>query len=256
MQMQTIAILADIHGNLEALDAVLEDIRENPCEQILCAGDLVGYGPRPNEVISRVREAGIQTVMGNYDEAVGFLLPACGCHIDNPRQKELSLHSLKWSTQRTTLENREWLRQLPESLLIEIGGKTIQLIHATEDSIVEYLYASDEARIREILKRSDCDIYAYGHTHYPYSMKIDNKWIINPGSVGRPKDLDPRAAYLRLTVAGDDVQTEIRRIAYDVEKTAREIAEGGLDLAFAAFLRNGGDPNAESATTVCDLLKR
>ena len=254
--MYSIALLADIHGNLEALDAVLADIKENPCYQILCAGDLVGYGPRPNEVIARIREEGILTVMGNYDEAVGFLLPACGCHIDNPRQKELSLHSLKWSTEHTTTENREWLRELPESLQIEVGGKTIQLIHATEDSIVEYLYQSDEARIREILERSDCDIYVYGHTHYPYSMALDNKWIINPGSVGRPKDLDPRAAYVRLTIDDGVVQTEIRRISYDVEKVAGEIADGGLDLAFAEFLRSGGDPDASGAPMVCDLIKR
>jgi len=254
--MHAIAILADIHGNLEALDAVLADIRKTPCEQILCAGDLVGYGPRPNEVIERIREAGIQTVMGNYDEAVGFHLPACGCHIDNPRQKELSLHSLKWSTEHTTTENREWLRQLPESLQIEVGGKMIQLIHATEDSIVEYLYQSDEARISEILACCDCDIYAYGHTHYPYTMTLDNKWIINPGSVGRPKDLDPRAAYVRLIVDGDAVHAEIRRVAYDVEKVAGEIISGGLDPAFAEFLRNGGDPNASSAPMVCDLMKR
>ena len=255
--MQTIAILADIHGNLEALDAVLAEIKGYQFDQILCAGDLVGYGPRPNEVIARIRETGIQTVMGNYDEAVGFLLPACGCHIDNPRQKELSLHSLKWSTEHTTTErNREWLRQLPESLQIEVGGKTIQLIHATEDSIVEYLYQSDEARIREILEQSDCDIYAYGHTHYPYSMALNNKWIINPGSVGRPKDLDPRATYVRLTIDGDEVHAEIRRVSYDVEKVAREIVDGGLDQAFAEFLRNGGDPNASGAPMVCDLMKR
>ncbi len=254
--MQTIAILADIHGNLEALDAVLANIRENSCDQILCAGDLVGYGPRRNEVIARVRDAGIQTVMGNYDEAVGFLFPACGCHIDNPRQKELSLHSLKWSTEHTTTENREWLRQLPESLQIEVGTKTIQLIHATEDSIVEYLYQSDEARIREILACCDCDIYAYGHTHYPYAMAIDSKWIINPGSVGRPKDLDPRAAYVRLSVDGEEVQIEIRRVAYDVEKVARDIVSSGLDPEFAEFLRNGGDPNASNMPMVCDLMKR
>ena len=254
--MQTIALLADIHGNLEALDAVLADIRENPCDQILCAGDLVGYGPRPNEVIARIRETGIQTVMGNYDEAVGFLLPACGCHIDNPRQKELSLHSLQWSTEHTTTDNRDWLRQLPESLRIESDGKTIQLIHATEDSIVEYLYQSDEARIQEILEKSDCDIYVYGHTHYPYSLQVGEKWIINPGSVGRPKDLDPRASYVRLVVDGDNVRTEIRRVSYDVDKVVHQISEGGLDADFANFLRSGGDPNASGAPTVCDLMKR
>lgn len=254
--MHSIAILADIHGNIEALDAVLQDIRENPCDQILCAGDLVGYGPRPNEVIARVRESGIQTVMGNYDEAVGFLLPACGCHIDNPRQKELSLHSLKWSTEHTTTENREWLRQLPESLQIEVEGKTIQLIHATEDSIVEYLYQSDETRIREILACCDCDIYAYGHTHYPYALAIDHKWIINPGSVGRPKDLDPRAAYVRLSIDDGEVLTQICRVPYDVDKVAGDIESSGLDAAFAEFLRNGGDPNASGAPMVCDLMRR
>jgi predicted phosphodiesterase len=186
---------------------------------------------------------------------LAFVMPACGCHIDNSRQKELSLHSLQWSTEHTTAENREWLRQLPESLQLELDGKTILLIHATEDSIVEYLYQSDEARIQEILEKSDCDFYVYGHTHYPYSLLVGGKWIINPGSVGRPKDLDPRAAYVRLVVDGDNVQAEIRRVAYDVVKVVRQIAEGGLDADFAEFLRNGGDPNASGAPTVCDLKK-
>lgn len=254
--MKSIAILADIHGNLEALDAVLSDIRDNPCDQIICAGDLVGYGPRPNEVIERVREQGIDSVMGNYDEAVGFLLPACGCHIDNPRQKELSLHSLKWSIEHTTAENREWLRELPESLCFEFDGRTVLLMHASVDSIVEYIYQSDEGRVREILESCDCDIYVYGHTHYAYSMAVGDKWIINPGSVGRPKDLDPRASYIRLTIDAGAVTTQIRRVTYDVEKVAGEIADGGLDLAFAAFLRQGGDPNAKGAPLVCDLIKR
>ena len=254
--MVTIALMADIHGNLEALDAVLGDILENPCAQIFCAGDLVGYGPRPNEVIERVRDAGIQTVMGNYDEAVGFLLPACGCHIDNPQQKALSLHSLKWSIEHTSAENRAWLRELPESICLEADGKTVQLMHASDDSIVEYIYQSDEGRIREILERSDCDIYVYGHTHYPYSLQVGGKWIINPGSVGRPKDLDPRASYIRLTIDKGAVSAQIRRVAYDVEKVAGEITKSGLDAAFAAFLRQGGDPDAKGAPMVCDLMKR
>lgn len=243
--MSSIAILSDIHGNIEALDAVLGDLKSHSYDITLCTGDLVGYGPRPNEVINRIREIKISTVMGNYDEAVGFTLPACGCHIDNPRQKELSRHSLKWSIEHTTPANREYLRSLPESISMATGGKTILLIHASDDSISEYIYQSDDERIRQILMQTNEHIYIYGHTHFPFIKRVGTKWIVNAGSVGRPKDGDNRACYVRMKIEDGKVHAEIRRISYDVEKVVQDVENSGLDPAFGEFLRNGGDRHME-----------
>lgn len=255
--MSSIAILSDIHGNIEALDAVLSDLRHQPCDLILCAGDLVGYGPHPNEVIERIKALNIQTVMGNYDEAIGFKLPACGCHIDNPRQKELSRHSLKWSIDHTLPANREFLRSLPESLSLQIAGKSVFLLHASADSISEYIYQVDTDRLEQILQETEEDIYIYGHTHYPFIMPLGTKWVVNAGSVGRPKDGDTRACYMRLQIGNDQIQGEICRVAYDVEKVISDIERSGLDPAFGEFLRNGGEMSKDGYSAfscpICDF---
>lgn len=239
--MIKIAIISDIHSNITALDAVLFDIENYGCKNILCCGDLVGYGPSPNEVIERIRELGIPTVMGNYDEAVGFLLPACGCHINNPKQKELSNNSLNWSIANTTQENRAFLRNLPESMECIYGSKSLLLNHATFESISEYVYEKDEERIAGILSEINHDIYIYGHTHYPFIKAIRNKMIINAGSVGRPKNLDNRATYILLEIEDLSIHGTIRKVLYDIEKVASAIEQSGLDSYFADFIRNGGD---------------
>lgn len=239
--MTKIAIISDIHSNITALDTVISDIGNYGCKNILCCGDLIGYGPSPNEVIERIRELDIPTVMGNYDEAVGFLLPACGCHINNPKQKELSNKSLKWSIANTTQENRGFLRNLPESLEFIYESKRLLLNHATFESISEYVYEKDEERIAGILSEIDHDIYIFGHTHYPFIKAIGNKMIVNAGSVGRPKNLDNRATYILLEIEDLSVHGTIKKVSYDIEKVAGVIEQSGLGSYFADFLRNGGD---------------
>ncbi|WP_069999720.1 metallophosphoesterase family protein [Cellulosilyticum sp. I15G10I2] len=240
--MKRIAIISDIHGNIEALNAVLKHIKDQKCDQIFCTGDLVGYGPRPNEVIETIRSLRIPTIMGNYDEAVGFLLPACGCYNSDANAKKYAANSLKWSITHTTQKNREFLRGLPEQLEIEVGDKKMLLIHATSDSISEYVYENDTERLMDLLDYVSQDIYVYGHTHFPYSVTLPgrNKTIINAGSVGRPKNGDARATYIVLGVEDGSVSGVIHKVSYDVAKVIKEIEESGLDNYFAEFLKNGG----------------
>jgi putative phosphoesterase len=238
--MTSIALISDIHANALALDAVLADIRARGCNCILCLGDLVGYGPRPGEVIARIRAENIETVMGNYDEAVGFTLPACGCHIDNPRQKALSRHSLQWAIAHTTPQERAFLRSLPETLAIEVEGISFCLTHATPDSNTEYLYPADAARMAEIIALITQDAYVYGHTHLPFHAVLGGKHILNAGSVGRPKDFDTRAGYMLAQVHGQRLCAEVVRVPYDVAQVVQEMAAQGIDEAFGRFLLDGG----------------
>lgn len=247
--MTNIAVLSDIHGNMEALKAVMIDLEKRQCDMILCAGDLVGYGPRPNEVIELIREFNIITVMGNYDEAVGFKLPACGCHIDNPIQKNLTQNSLKWTIAHTEDHNREFLRSLPENLSIDAEGKKIYITHASPDSITEYIYVSDEERILQLLNDIDETIYVYGHTHVPFKQKYKDKLVINAGSVGRPKLGDIRANYTLLQISEHIIDVIFPKVEYDVEKVAAEILASDLDPSFADFLLHGGD----ILSTKCDI---
>jgi len=238
--MPNVACISDIHGNLLALKAVLADIRSIGGDLILCAGDLVGYGPFPNEVIDEIKSQNIQTVIGNYDEAVGFKLPVCGCHIDDPVQKRYSDHALKWAIDHTSAQSREYLRSLPEQLSLDVSGKKLLIVHASADSLNEYIYATDEERIADLLVGIEEDFYVYGHTHFPYIKKRADKLIVNAGSVGRPKQGDTRASYALLEINPKSVHACIRKVAYDVEQTANDIIAKGLDPYFAEFLLNGG----------------
>ncbi|MBB6215054.1 putative phosphoesterase [Anaerosolibacter carboniphilus] len=237
-----IAFISDIHGNIKALEAVLQDLDEKgiSSENIYCLGDLVGYGPRPNETIEFIKKYNIQSILGNYDEAVGFYLPTCGCNIESENDRMRSKNSLEWTAQHTTDENKEFLRNLEEQISLEIEGYTVLLTHASPYSINDYVYESDTEKQEEIAEELDEDIVIFGHTHYPYYKKIENKIFINAGSVGRPKDGDNRACYCILEL-GEDISVEFIRIPYDIEKVAKEIEGSALLDVFAEVLRTGRD---------------
>lgn len=236
------AFISDVHGNIEALKAVLSDITDKNIDfqDVYCLGDLVGYGPRPNEVIELIRKYSIQTILGNYDEAVGFYLPSCGCHIDSKTSQERSKNSLEWSANHTTEENKQFLRELEEQLIVEEEGLKILLTHGSPYAINDYVFEMDIEKQKEIAAEQEEDIIIMGHTHYPYYKKVKDKLLINAGSVGRPKDGDNRACYCILKIE-DTVSVAFIRVEYDIEKVAKEIEESELLDEFAAILRKGTD---------------
>lgn len=235
-----LVFISDIHGNIEALESVIKDIKDRQIglENIYCLGDLVGYGPRPDEVIELIRKYNIKTVLGNYDEAVGFYLPTCGCNIDTPSDKLKTQNSLNWTGQHTSENNKEFLRDLEEQITLEIKGYKLLLIHASPYSINDYIYENDMEKQEEIAENLEEDIIVFGHTHYSYNKKIKNKLFINTGSAGRPKDGDNRACYCIVEI-GTNVNIKFIRVPYDVEKVAKEIEKTELLDEFAELLRTG-----------------
>ncbi|ABW18668.1 metallophosphoesterase family protein [Alkaliphilus oremlandii] len=237
-----IALIADVHGNIEALKNVLKDISERQIDNrdIYCLGDLVGYGPRPDEVIQLIIEKNIHSVLGNYDEAVGFYLPTCGCSIESENDRMKTKNSLSWTVENTSDENKEFLRELEEQISLEIEGYQLLLTHGSPISINDYIYENDLEKQEEIVEVLEEDILVFGHTHYPYYKKVNNKLFINPGSVGRPKDGDNRACYC-IVEFGEKIDVEFIRISYDIEKVAKEIEQSELLDVFAQVLRTGRD---------------
>jgi putative phosphoesterase len=235
-----LAFISDIHGNAEALESVIKDIKDKQIslENVYCLGDLVGYGPRPNEVIELIKKYNIKTILGNYDEAVGFYLPTCGCNIDSPSDKTKTQNSLNWTGQHTSVNNKEFLRDLEEQITLEIGGYKLLLTHASPYSINDYVYENDTEKQAEIAEELEEDIIIFGHTHHPYNKKINDKLFINTGSLGRPKDGDNRACYCIVEI-GLDVNIKFIRVPYDVEKVAMEIEKTELLDEFAELLRTG-----------------
>ncbi|ABW18651.1 metallophosphoesterase family protein [Alkaliphilus oremlandii] len=233
-----IAVISDIHSNIVALNAVLDSIKSNSCEEIICLGDLVGYGPHPNEVIEKISQLGISTIMGNYDEAVGFYLPYCGCHLDSKVKLLQSQNSLRWTEENTKEENKIILRQLPEQLECNFNGKVISAYHGSPSSITEYIYDNQQDRLQEVIEELNTDILLLGHTHLPFIKWIGNKLIINPGSVGKPKDGDNRASYVLLEL-NEKVNIEIIRVSYDIDKVIEDMSKTSLLKEFGEMLRLG-----------------
>ncbi|SNR99339.1 phosphoesterase, MJ0936 family [Anaerovirgula multivorans] len=233
-----IAVISDIHGNIEALNTVLEDIKVHNCDKIICLGDLVGYGPHPNEVIEKIIESKISTIMGNYDEAVGFYLPHCGCNIDTEARKRQSKNSLKWTSENTTEEHKAFLRQLPEEQEYECQEKIIYATHGSPFAINEYIYGHQEERLQELAEEVEADIILLGHTHMPFVKRIGGKTIMHPGSVGKPKDGDNRAGYGLIEIK-ESIECKLVRVSYDINKVVEDINQTSLLKEFGLMLSLG-----------------
>jgi putative phosphoesterase len=242
-----IAIFSDIHGNLPALEAVLADIEKQKLQTVYCLGDLVGYGASPNEVTERIRAEGIPTIMGNYDDGVGFDKDECGCAYREPVDRELGERSFAWTKEKVTPENKAFLRTLLPEVRFDGNGKRVLLVHGSPRKLNEYLF-EDRAlsSFERIAATSNADIIVFGHTHKPYVKEVDGVMFLNVGSVGKPKDGDWRACYAILET-GDAPTAAFQRVTYDVAKAAAAIRATELPREFADDIESGGAPRAVTA---------
>lgn len=244
-----IALLSDVHANLHALDAVLAHIAaRGDVAARYHLGDLVGYHAFPNEVVERLVAEGIPGVAGNYDSTVAHGYKHCGCRSENPRQEELAHESFTWTLAHTSEASKRALAALPFRLDVRplgghVAGPTLSLMHATPQSNLVYV---TEDRTDDFLRRMAVtagakpgDVIAFGHTHKPWQRAVDDVLFVNTGSVGRPKDGDPRAGYVLVTFGEAGPAAEFVRVAYDVMAACAALEEGGLPGDFAASLRSG-----------------
>jgi diadenosine tetraphosphatase ApaH/serine/threonine PP2A family protein phosphatase len=239
-----VAVISDIHANLHALESVLEAIDRAPPDQLWCLGDLVGYGPRPNEVVEIVRERADLCLVGNHD------LAALG-RIDLEDFALDAAVSARWTQAVLLNENRDFLDAL--SPTAEVDGA--QLFHASpRDPVWEYVIT--EAAALDALERTEAPVVFVGHSHLALAIALvdgglggglapggsdanlaEGRWLLNPGSVGQPRDGDPQAAWIDLDLAAQRV--EFRRVAYAIERTQAEIRERELPEALAERLAHG-----------------
>lgn len=240
-----LAIFSDIHANLPAMEVVSKHIREGAYDGVYCLGDIGGYASQPNEVQAVIQAMGCPTILGNYDEGVGFNLGDCGCHYVKPFDIEMSNLSFLWTRDNTTDQNKTWLRGLPRDLRLEIEGRKLLLCHGSPASTTEYLFENrSDGYLRQFTAGGKHDaqaqIIVFGHTHVPYHRVVDGVSFVNTGSVGRPKDGDPRAGYCVLTISDEAVTVEQVRVEYAVEAACERLVGAGLPGYFAEYLRTGG----------------
>lgn len=245
------ALLSDIHGNLPALESVLDDIdAQDGLDGVFHLGDLVGYAPWPNEVVEQLRSRGIPGVAGNYDSTTATGYEHCGCRYEDPRQAELSHLSYAWTLEHTSPESKAWLGALPFRLDVRpLGGHrsgpTLHLIHG--NPVLNTVYWTEDRSddfCRKMAGRLGAtmgDLVAFGHTHKPWHRTVDGVSFVNTGSVGRPKDGDPRAGYVLVDFEEEEgFSPHVQRVEYDVPQAAAAVRASDLPDEFAAFLEAGG----------------
>lgn len=255
-------LLSDVHANLPALSAVLADIAARaPDAAVYHLGDLVGYSPWPNEVVDLIEAAGIAGVAGNYDSTVATSYKHCGCRSENAAQEALAHLSFTWTCEHTSTASKAFLGGLPFRLDLRplgghVAGPTITLVHATPMN--NLVYVTEDRPDSFLLKLADAaglkagDVLCFGHTHKPWHRVVEGIHFVNTGSVGRPKDGDPRAGYVLLDLVDGTVEVAFVRLGYDVDATAQGVVRAGLPFEFAEFLRSGGavgQARADTATT-------
>lgn len=252
-----IALFSDVHANLPALEACLKSIDEKAPDAVYCLGDLVGYNVWPNEVIQEVRRRRIPTIAGNYDQGVGLASDDCGCAYKTEGDRENGKASISYTNENVGPGERAYLRTLPAHIRVDFQLNDEQLslllVHGSPRKINEYLFEDrEEKSLLRIMEAAGADILCFGHTHKPYhrvlasedGAKRHYRHAINIGSVGKPKDGDPRGCYVVLTigegssaVSRDGLSVEFVRFEYDVEKAAQAVEESALPNAFAEMLR-------------------
>lgn len=239
-----IAIIADLHANLEATRAVFREIDQRKPDRIVCLGDLTGYNAEPNEVVDIIRERQIPTLMGNHDAAV--------CGLEDPWFFRAAAKTvIEWQYEQVRDDNRRWLSSLPEQITFR---GTCLGVHGSpssrDDYIIDWL---DAMRQLEFLNGREVTTCFFGHSHRPsfFSEKGNttthsgnlrqlhpsNRYFINPGAVGQPRDRDPRAAFGIFDA--EKMTFEFCRVEYDIESCQRKIIQAGLPVELAKRLAKG-----------------
>jgi putative phosphoesterase len=232
-----VAVITDIHANLPALEGSLERIEELGIERVYCGGDLVGYGPHPNEVCRPIEERGIPTIYGNYDYAIARDLDDCGCAYITQHDRELGQKSVEWTLANTDQDSKDFMRELPFDLRFEVGATSVHLVHGSPRKVNEYLFEDKRASLYERLAAAEeADALVFGHTHKPWVHDYGGVLFVNCGSVGKPKDGDPRGGFAVLRPGDTALDVSIERVSYDAEAVAHEVAAAGLPEEYAAKL--------------------
>ncbi|MGA2867826.1 MAG: metallophosphoesterase family protein [Verrucomicrobiota bacterium] len=236
------AIIADIHGNLDAFQVVLDDIRAQNATNIVCLGDVVGYNARPKECLKIVRDMNIPTVKGNHDEYCSSDSQLEGF---NPHAAD----AVHWTRNQLDEDDKKWLRELKYTRM----AANFTMVHATLDAPDRWGYVFDKLAAAASFPYQTTQMCFFGHTHVPVAFmrdtvvrggtyskfKIDpsKKYFINVGAVGQPRDNNPKAAYVIFDMDAGTI--ELRRLEYDIAAAQAKIREAGLPERLAERLAYG-----------------
>lgn len=235
-----IALIGDIHANLHALEAVMAHAEKQGVRRFFNTGDFVGYGAFPDEVVQMILDSETTSILGNYDEKV--------LKFQAKKKKwRDSKHHLKWQAFKFAWKNlskgsKRFLRSLPMERNLKIKDIRILLTHGSPASNEEPLTPTTPLkRLKELNRMVKADLVICGHSHQPFTRQAGPVMYINPGSVGRPDDGDPRAAYAILSLTRKRLHVKLFRVDYDANAAAEAINERGLPQVFSQMVLRGRD---------------
>jgi len=277
-----VAVISCIHGNMEALEATLDDIAGQSVDQTIGLGDLVGYGPHPNEVVKTFIDRNIRSVQGCWDEGIALGNDSCGCQFLTDEDEALGGTALRWTAEACSKETKDYLKKMTHGMRMETPAGLVAFVHGSPRSNSEYLAESTHDLV--LLERTagaGCDVLVCGHTHIPFVRRIDGtirvtakagikdayyrhhapvedspseiilspKLVINAGSVGEPRHGTPESTYIIFDTETLDV--EIRRVKYAVEKTVKAMRKKNLPESFMERLLVGTEFVGKNKEIVC-----
>ena len=236
------AVIADIHANLEALEVVLADTKEQKCTHYCCVGDVVGYNANPKECLEIVRSMGMPVVKGNHDEY-------CSSEDDLEGFNPHAAEAVNWTRRQLSKEDRQWLRDLKYVRLVA----SFSMVHATLDGPQRWGYVFDKLAAAASFTYQNTAVCFFGHTHVPVAFVRDSmvrggtyskfrvepgkKYFVNVGAVGQPRDGNPKSGYVVYDLTEGTI--ELRRLDYDIPKAQKKIMEAGLPPRLADRLALG-----------------
>jgi putative phosphoesterase len=234
-----LALLADVHGNLPALEACLAEIEHLSVDRLLHAGDLVGLCPWPDETVERLELAGAVGVRGNHEDALLAGAESSGERDEDPRLLPDLTRAFRWTRDRASFLTRTRIEKLPFSVDLEIEGRGASLFHASPVDPFQGLEEDlPEDALDALLQEAPADLYLFGHLHRGSHRVHDTAHLVCAPSVGRPRDGDPRTGFALLEIDGV-VRVSFPRLEYDVEAAVSGLAEAGLPGSLGDLLKRG-----------------
>lgn len=233
-----IGVISDVHANVLALEAALGALERAGAGTVVCLGDMVGYGPAPNETIELLRSARVQCTLGEADERIAFGFAT------RAKRKGVADATLEWT--RTVIEptHLQWLRELPVQRRLETPAGRMRCFHGSADDPAERInLQQDPMALTRLLHRHRCTVLCSGGSHVPYYRKVAGAgWVVNPGSVGLSLNGEPGADYALLRLGGADVEVHMDKVEYDVAAVAFDIVAWGLPAVIAEAVQRGRMP--------------
>lgn len=232
-----LGLISDVHANIVALEAVMKKFEKHGVDTVVCLGDLIGYGPAPNEVIELLRKKRVMCTLGGSDERVAFDF------IGARRRRGVADKTIEWTHTVITKDNLNYLRSLPVQARLRTPVGRLRYFHSGINSPNEKLDIGETvAEQMQVLEECRCKILAIGKSHVPYTKELKSGWIINPGSVGLTLNGEPGADYAVLEISKNDINITMGKVEYDYSAVNFEIVAWDLPEMIGEAIQLGRMP--------------